>query len=592
MAKASGATIPAERVSIRNSQVATDVARVSARRTLLYVLLALAVVPYFLDLGGSSIWDANEAFYVETPREMVERGDYVSPTFNYEPRFNKPVLSYWIVAAFYNLFGVSVAVQRVPIAFGAMVLIAAAFFLAAAANSSTEPEPRAPSSRRRAPSRLLASEAAVWAALGLAITPRLLMFSRRIFIDIYVSMFMALTLLFFALAERYPARRRVFLVLMYGAVGLGVLTKGPVAAALPALVFALYLLVFRELRRVTAMMLPAGMLIVLAIVLPWYGAVYARHGWDYITAFFVGENVARFTAGVGVESSRGPLFYLPVVFSDSFPWSIFLFASAATWLALRREGMAAREAGFRIRTLIWLWIVAIVLFFSLSAAKQDLYIFPIVPAVAALGGLAAARGGNPARYTAAAIGAMIGICAAGVLVLFNADSTAYSLEGAAAMGWLGVAGGAAVIVLAFLNRPHAALLAVAAAFTALNWVFVVKALPSFERYKPVPAFARTLQPRLEPDDVVATYDEALPSLVYYLGRHIEQLFLEEQLIGVFGSGRTVYAVLSTDNYARLAGAIGVPTCIIDRRPTFDVKLKTVLARGPLPELVVITNRCR
>ena len=80
-------------------------------------------------------------------------------------------------------------------------------------------------------------DAALWAALGLAVAPRLLMFARRIFIDIYISMFMALTLLFFALAERYPARRRLFLVLMYVAVGLGVLTKGPVAVALPALVF-------------------------------------------------------------------------------------------------------------------------------------------------------------------------------------------------------------------------------------------------------------------------------------------------------------------------------------------------------------------
>ena len=90
------------------------------RSAALAVLLAVAIVPYFIDLGGSSIWDANEAFYVETPREMMERGDYVSPTFNYEPRLNKPVLSYWIVAGFYQLFGVSVGVQRVPIALGAI----------------------------------------------------------------------------------------------------------------------------------------------------------------------------------------------------------------------------------------------------------------------------------------------------------------------------------------------------------------------------------------------------------------------------------------------------------------------------------------
>src|SRR3990172_4873472 len=175
---------------------------VSRYRLIVFVLLVAAVVPYFIDLNGSSIWDANEAYYVETPREMMQRGDYISPTFNHEPRFNKPVLSYWVVAAFYKVFGVSVGVQRLPIAVGA----------------------------------------ATWAALGLAVAPRLLMFSRRIFIDISISMFMGLTLLFFALAERYPERRRLYLPLMYGAAGLGVLTKGPVALALPGLEFGAYLL--------------------------------------------------------------------------------------------------------------------------------------------------------------------------------------------------------------------------------------------------------------------------------------------------------------------------------------------------------------
>src|SRR6478735_6206468 len=93
------------------------------RRWVLAALLAAAVVPYFVGLGDSAIWDANEAFYVETPREMMERGDYVFPTFNYEPRLNKPVLSYWIVGAFYQVFGISVGVQRLPIALGAIVMI-------------------------------------------------------------------------------------------------------------------------------------------------------------------------------------------------------------------------------------------------------------------------------------------------------------------------------------------------------------------------------------------------------------------------------------------------------------------------------------
>jgi len=50
---------------------------------------------------------------------MIAAADYVSPTFNFQPRFNKPVFSYWEVAASYRLFGVSEWSERLPIALGA-----------------------------------------------------------------------------------------------------------------------------------------------------------------------------------------------------------------------------------------------------------------------------------------------------------------------------------------------------------------------------------------------------------------------------------------------------------------------------------------
>ena len=75
------------------------------RQNALRALLVASVILLFVDLGGSSIWDANESFYVETPRQMVLTGDFISPSFNGQPRFNKPVLSYWVVAAFYKVLG-------------------------------------------------------------------------------------------------------------------------------------------------------------------------------------------------------------------------------------------------------------------------------------------------------------------------------------------------------------------------------------------------------------------------------------------------------------------------------------------------------
>ena len=84
----------------------------------------------------------------------------------------------------------------------------------------------------------------------------------------------------------------------------------------------------------------------------------------------------------------------------------------------------------------------------------------------------------------------------------------------------------------------------------LDWVFVLRVLPDFERFKPVPGFAQTLSPRLQPDDALITYDEALPSLVFYLRRHVDPYFLPEEVFDRFRSGRTVYAMLSTENYVR------------------------------------------
>jgi 4-amino-4-deoxy-L-arabinose transferase-like glycosyltransferase len=554
------------------------------------LLLALAIVPYFVGLGASSIWDANEAFYVETPREMIQRGDYISPTFNYEPRLNKPVLSYWIVAAFYHVFGVSVAVQRIPIALGALVMILTAFFLARAADDT-----------RGAPQLFGIPAAAWWAGLGLAIAPRLLMFARRIFIDIYISMFLGLTLLFFALSERYPGRRRLFLLLMYVSVGLGLLTKGPIAAVLPGLVFAIYLVVHRELGRIKDMLIPAGTAILLALVVPYYAALYMRHGWGPITSFLLGENVARFTDGVGVDRVRGVGYYLPVVFTDSFPWSLLLVGAAVLWFADRRQLRTPADPpaamAFRIRTLLWLWVLVIVAFFTLSEAKQDLYIFPIVPAVAALGGVFISRAlgpGGPAgwlRRTVAAMGLLVLAFGAGTLYLFQAAGNVYSLEGTALVGVLSALGGAAVLALALLGRLPAALVAVAVAALALNWTFVLRVLPSFEQYKPVPALSAVIAGRAGPDDAVVHYNVALPSMVYYLGRHVDVLFETEPLVEHLRGPRTVYVVLPDDDYAYLAPLAGVETCVIARTPTVNVKLRAVLAREPLPEVLLITNRC-
>ena len=80
-------------------------------------------------------------------------------------------------------------------------------------------------------------------------------------------------------------------------------------------------------------------------------------------------------------------------------------------------------------------------------------------------------------------------------------------------------------------------------------------------------------------------------MVYYLRRHVEQYVDDPPFVRGDPLGPQVYAVLSADDYTALAPQIGARTCVIDRRPTFEVKLRQVLARQPLPELLLISNRC-
>ena len=55
-------------------------------------LVVLAGLTFFVGLGAPAITDSDEAFYAEAAREMVESGDWLTPAFNYEPRFQKPIL--------------------------------------------------------------------------------------------------------------------------------------------------------------------------------------------------------------------------------------------------------------------------------------------------------------------------------------------------------------------------------------------------------------------------------------------------------------------------------------------------------------------
>jgi hypothetical protein len=257
-----------------------------------------------------------------------------------------------------------------------------------------------------------------------------------------------------------------------------------------------------------------------------------------------------------------------------------------------------------MRTLLWIWIITIVGFFTFSRAKQDLYIFPIVPAVAALAGAFIVRADfglqrrwrTALRATAAAMGALLAIGGAGALYVFHSGGSVYALDGAAAIGAIAVTGGTAALLIAATGRARLALFISAVALVTMHWTFVLRVLPSFERYKPVPALTAALQRQaIGADDTIVHFGVSLPSMVYYLQRHIDMYSELGPFMEAMKSDGRLFVVLTAEAYEalkdRLKDEYGVRTCVLHRQPTINFKMREVVARKPLPELLLITNRC-
>jgi len=551
---------------------------ISLTRTqwVLIVTLALAVAPYFLRLGASSLWDSNEAFYAETPREMIESADYVNPTFNYHPRLNKPPLSYWLVVPFYKVLGTSEDAERLPIVLAALIMVATAYGLGRVAYSTN---------------------AGLLAAIGLAAAPRFLMFSRRIMIDVYLAMFMTLALLMFMVAEKRPDRRRLCLILMYAFIGLGVITKGPVAIALPAAVLLIYLAVYRRLRELREMMLPIGAIIVAAIVLPWYIAICIQHGWGHIETFILKDNLSRYTQPVW-GPRRGFLFYIPVVIGDFFPWSLFLISSLllaarAAWPIKRVPSLSANAS-----VLLGIWIAVVVVFFSISRSKEDLYVLPIYPAAAALAGgaIASLFAGTPSRqrsllrWTTLALAAIIGVAGALVLYLFGKGTQPYELAGANLIGYAAIVGGLAGTLAALFHRSGSAVIITALTVAACNWVFVLRTLPDFERYKPVRSICEVIASESRPEALVGYYRTAYPSMAFYLRKPIFEVYDQTEIEAAFSSGKEVFCMMTAVDYETIKARLSGQSRVLASRPIFQVKLKGILDRVELPQVVLISNK--
>lgn len=340
----------------------------------LLVPLLLSGILFFFRLGTPGLFDADEPAYAEAAREMQETGDWITPHFNGQPRFDKPALYYWLILLSYRLFGVTEFAVRFWSALAAVLL---ALTVAWGAR------------------RWLGPPADLYAGLAFTLNGLTALLARAAVTDMLLTLFVTLAILAGIEALSVSLRTsKWWAAAGWAAMGLAVLVKGPVGLVIPAMALGGMLLLLRELRTGLVRLCPwQGAAVFAAITFPWYGLVLAANGWAFVEGFIVKHHLTRY-AGV-ISSHAGPLwFYLPVALIGFFPWSGFL--PRALWvsgaLARRRE---ARDPADRLLVACLCWAAGVFVFFSLAGTKLPSYIFPAFPALALLVGATAISNGKP-----------------------------------------------------------------------------------------------------------------------------------------------------------------------------------------------------
>ncbi len=343
----------------------------------LALLLALAALLFFLNLGAMGLTDRDEGRNAEAGREMFETGDWVTPTFNHELRVAKPVFLYWLMSASYRLFGVNEFAARFPSALFGLALIAMQYLVL---------------SRARSPA------IGLFGSLMLLVNVEIISLSRMALTDSVLIFFTTLSLYGFWLGLHGEGHARHWVWCYYIGMALATLTKGPVGFIIPSLIVALYLTATRRWDTYWRYGYPlAGTLVFGVLALPWYVAMLAIHGSAYAGPAQA-HTIGRFLSPMEGHSFS-LFFYFPVLFFGFFPWSgslpVALYQALHGWREARdrtetqdprteAQSSALSSQPWDLEFFAAIWIAVVFLFFTLSSTRLPHYIGPLFPAAALL----------------------------------------------------------------------------------------------------------------------------------------------------------------------------------------------------------------
>ena len=503
------------------------------KKTSLLLLFLFAGTIFLFNLGQRDLWEPDETRYAVVAREMRDSGDWIVPHLNGEIYAEKPPLFFWLVNLSTFFFGEnSELTNRLPSALAGLFAVLITFVFA---------------------KRLFNEKAGLFSGLALATCLLFPQVSRWMVLDsLLVLLFlMATFFLHHGFYLREKRRRDYLLAGLF--MGLGVLTKGPVAY-LPLLVFLVVGLCEKEVKRIWNRDLLWGVLFSLFVVMLWLVPACWRGGQAYAEDILLERSVTRFIKE-GAHFHAGSLFLYFIRFPAEFiPWFVFLLVAFV--FGLKGNTEKRREFVF-----LALWFAVIFVFFTLSKAKKDTYILPLYPAAAMMVGWLWDAGPSLPRARKL-IGACLLFSAIVSLVILvmalsglpqrvDPRTEPYLGLGIAILSYV-VAGSGLAWIFFRRGRPMAAFMCIVISFTLahLHPSYVVPEKLNPQRSMKV--FTESILKRMEEGDELKTYFHQSQGLVYYSKKpYIESIRSKARFFELMNSSQRVFILIQVKAFEEI-----------------------------------------
>jgi len=488
-------------------------------------LVALCLFLFGFGLHSRVLWDVDEGMHAVMTKNILLTGDWVTPTFNGENFYDKPILFNWLGALCFLFFGVNELAARLPACIFGTAGVLVTYLLGR---------------------KMFGPTVGFLGGVILASSAEYLLLSRVVVHDIALTLFTTLALCFFYLGLVELGHRKLYFLLFWVATALATLAKGPLGLVLPCLVIGLFLLATRRLSLLKEMQIGWGLLILLAVAGPWYIAISLRNP-DYLRYFILEKNLGSF-ASTNPHHAEPFYFYVRALAFGLLPWVCFV--PLATIGAIRNRDRGPGDAVL----FLLIWAGAIFALFSLATAKLESYILPIFPAVALLFALYwydALTDLTPSRRKGLlwSWSPLVGLMVAALIFVWVKPP--HSLEVKAGLDpprvYLFILTVALLVILVFFllwfRKTRAAMVAIVVLVAANMVLFNLVLAPPVGPYRAAKELGLRLDQRLPPGEPLVFYDRIRDSAMFYTDRQALLLKNPSELVEFLQSEEREYCIL-------------------------------------------------